>query len=162
MRKKLRTHLQVLMGTQPHAVQTAALCVRPDDDRVLLLTSRDTGRWVLPKGWPMRGKSLAQAALQEAWEEAGVIGTIAREEIGAFRYNKKIDTGVWIPVNCVVHTVVVSKMKNTFPEAGQRTRVWFTPQEAADLVHEAELRTLLRNLDQPRDLFLMSTSLMDI
>lgn len=72
MSPKHRAALRALMGTP--AEQTAALCTHPQTGQVLLITSRDTGRWVLPKGWPMRGRSMAQAALIEAWEEAGVEG----------------------------------------------------------------------------------------
>ncbi|TMV51704.1 NUDIX hydrolase, partial [Thioclava sp. BHET1] len=71
---------------RPKRLQVAALCFRGGGaaTEVLLITSRDTGRWVVPKGWPMRGLDAAGAARQEAWEEAGVMGRIAAEPVGRF------------------------------------------------------------------------------
>ncbi|MEN9850080.1 MAG: hypothetical protein RL128_243, partial [Pseudomonadota bacterium] len=59
--------------------QYGALCWRMHRGKVevLLITSRDTGRWVIPKGWPIDGLAPAQTAAREAWEEAGVEGDIA-------------------------------------------------------------------------------------
>jgi hypothetical protein len=60
---------------RPKRLQVAALCYKQandtDDKEILLVTSRDTGRWIIPKGWPIDGKNASEAALQEAWEEAG-------------------------------------------------------------------------------------------
>ena len=144
MKKKFKQHLRVLMGTEPKAVQTAALCTRSSDDKVLLLTSRDTGRWVLPKGWPMPGMSLADAALREAWEEAGVTGHVTQEPIGTFSYMKRLDAGFSIPVTVFVHDVRVFEMAKSFPESGQRTLRWACPVEASELVDEPSLAALLR------------------
>lgn len=84
------------MLMRPKEIQVAALCVRTigDTTNVLLITSRDTGRWVLPKGWPIDGMSAAQAAAQEAWEEAGVIPVAVDETaIGQYEYVKGLNTG---------------------------------------------------------------------
>ena len=59
--------------------------------QVLLVTSRGSGRWILPKGWPMDGKTPAASAAQEAWEEAGVDGTPDSRPLGLFSYNKSLD-----------------------------------------------------------------------
>lgn len=146
MKRKLRTHLRVLMGREARTVQTAALCVRPQDDRILLLTSRDTGRWVLPKGWPMPGRTLAEAAAQEAWEEAGVIGTVADTPIGHFDTLKRLRVGFAVPARVWVHPLTVSEMSDAFPEAGQRTFAWVTAEEAAVRVEEAGLRKIFLDL----------------
>ena len=120
---------------RPRRVQFAALCVRASKDgkEVLLITSRDTGRWVIPKGWPMDGKDGAETALQEAWEEAGVRAEhLHRNSVGHFTYDKVLDDGSALPVRTSVYRVDVRELADEFPEAGQRERRWFTPEDAAD------------------------------
>lgn len=142
-------------GTAPATLQgapreqVAALCTRKSGGRreVLLITSRDTGRWVLPKGWPMRGKSLAQAALQEAWEEAGVRDARVRaKRVGVYHYDKRLEDGVVLPIRVQVFLARVRKMTDRFPEAHERDRRWMRPKKAAELVDEPELQALLRRL----------------
>ncbi len=124
-------------------MQVGALCLDPADGRVLLITSRGTGRWIIPKGWPMAGRTLADAALQEAWEEAGVQGETG-PELGRYRYAKEQGQGFAVPVEVRVFPVHVSGLADDFPEAAQRTRRWFDPTEAAGLVAEPDLAGLLR------------------
>ncbi|WP_353620600.1 NUDIX hydrolase [Paracoccus albus] len=126
-------------------MQVAALCLDPKTKKVLLITSRGTGRWIIPKGWPMSGRSASGAALLEAWEEAGVRGTAKEKPIGYYGYNKGQGHGLTIPINVQVHLIRVNKMDSEFPEANERSRKWFTPAEAAKLVDEDELKKLLRN-----------------
>ena len=77
--------------------QVGALIVRRrrGSCEVMLITSRDTGRWIVPKGWPMRGKPDDEAAAQEAFEEAGVEGEISRDPVGSFvaKINSYTDPG---------------------------------------------------------------------
>lgn len=89
----LRRSLRLLLGKRPSSLQVGALCLDPETGRVLLITSRGTGRWVIPKGWPMEGHSLPGAAAREAWEEAGVEGRVVHEEIGRYAYDKEQDSG---------------------------------------------------------------------
>jgi len=134
---------------RPRRVQFAALCVRESDDgqEVLLITSRDTGRWVIPKGWPMDGKDGAETALQEAWEEAGVRANhLERTSVGHFTYDKILDDGSALPVRTSVYRVIVKELADKYPEAGQRKRHWFSPKDAAEQVREPELSALLRQL----------------
>lgn len=134
---------------RPKRVQVAALCVREcaGQKEVLLVTSRGTGRWILPKGWPIKGKDGAESALQEAWEEAGVKhGTIQGDAIGTFSYEKELKTGLLVPVQSFVYTIEEVELSDQYPEAHQRKRKWFSPQEAAKLVRETELQALLRQL----------------
>ncbi len=128
------------------ATQVAALCwrMRKSLVQVLLITSRDTGRWVIPKGWPIAGLTSASAAAREAWEEAGVEGRVQETAIGAFGYDKLALMEVTVPCRVTVHALRVRDLKTRFPEAGQRRRVWFPALAAADLVAEPELQTLLR------------------
>jgi 8-oxo-dGTP pyrophosphatase MutT (NUDIX family) len=126
----------------------AALCHRGKgvDRQYLLITSRDTGRWVIPKGWPIRGLRANETALQEAWEEAGVKGSAeASEPVGTFTYNKRQSNGMDVPVETLVYSVAVDYLEEEFPEASERKRRWVDANAAADLVNETELKTLFRN-----------------
>lgn len=135
---------------RPHRVQVAALCWRPaasGGEEVLLITSRDTGRWILPKGWPIDGKDGAQSALQEAWEEAGVTrAAIDPEPVGRYRYNKGLDHGGTVPVETLVYRVRVEALADDYPEAGERRRRWVSPKRAAVMVREPQLRDILGKL----------------
>lgn len=136
-------------GNPGPARQVAALCTRKarKGHEVLLITSRDTGRWIIPKGWPIKGKSDAEAALQEAWEEAGVKkGKLDPSPLGHFRYDKILEGGTAQPVKVTVFHVRVGAMSDSFPEAGERKLKWTSPDKAADLVEERDLAALLRRL----------------
>jgi 8-oxo-dGTP pyrophosphatase MutT (NUDIX family) len=133
---------------RPEFVQTAALCLRQGakGPEVLLVSSLSTKRWIIPKGWPMEGRTLAQAALQEAWEEAGVTGRVDEDAIGAFSYRKLVKGGIPVTCRCDVFRVQVDTVTDRFPEEGRRKRQWVAPQKAAKLVEEPELKELLRSL----------------
>ncbi len=129
-------------------VQYAALPYRHAGGlEVLLLTSRDTGRWVLPKGWPMSGKGPASAAKREALEEAGVVGKIAKRSIGSFHYPKRLSDGATVTCEVHVYPLAVERQRRRWSEQGQRDQRWFTPQEAAQVVQEPELAALLQTLE---------------
>ncbi|WP_366942998.1 NUDIX hydrolase [Vannielia sp.] len=124
----------------------AALCYRDGEagPEVLLITSRGTGRWIIPKGWPMAGKSGSGAALEEAWEEAGVRrGRVNHDAIGSYTYDKRFNGGYAAQVETLVYAVEVEQMCKTFPEAHERTRRWVRPDEAANLVDEPDLKEIL-------------------
>lgn len=128
--------------------QVAALCYRVTDagKQVLLITSRDTGRWIVPKGWPMAGKTDFEAALQEAWEEAGVSkADIEEDPMGYFDYDKGLSSGDTVPVEAQVYLTRVRNLENDYPEVDERTRKWFTPAQASELVDEPDLKRILRN-----------------
>lgn len=134
---------------RPKRMQVAALCYRGKGDakEVLMITSRDTGRWIIPKGWPMRGKDSPEAALQEAWEEAGVRNSTAKSDpIGRYTYDKVKESGLAVPVETYVYPVAVKDLADDFPEAQERTRKWMRPDEAANHVRERELKSILRAL----------------
>jgi 8-oxo-dGTP pyrophosphatase MutT (NUDIX family) len=126
--------------------QIGALCWRMHRAKVevLLITSRDTGRWVIPKGWPMEGLSEAEAAAIEAWEEAGVRGDINADSIGSFVYDKVISPNEVIPCTVAVFALRVAALHTDFPERKQRRRKWFSAGKAAGKVAEPELRQLLK------------------
>lgn len=136
---------RALLGQRPPRLQVAALVLRRGElgPEVLLISSRDTGRWVLPKGWPMKGKSLATAAQREAWEEAGVTGPVCREPLGQYSYDKRDKGGLPRPVQVSVFAMTLRRLETGFPEEGKRKLIWVSPAEAARLVDEPELSALL-------------------
>jgi 8-oxo-dGTP pyrophosphatase MutT (NUDIX family) len=125
-------------------VQYAALPYRLTGGlMVLLQTSLDTGRWVLPKGWPIRGEKPRFAARREAREEAGLVGAIAKRSIGAFHYPKRLPDGRTVTCEVHVFPLAVEGRSKRWPERSKRTQRWFTPEEAAQVVQEPELAALL-------------------
>lgn len=110
--------------------------------KVLLITSRETGRWVLPKGNIDPGATALEAALQEAYEEAGVKGKAGSKRIGTFHYEKH-DGGCSGLCHVEVFALEVVKELNKWPEKKQRRRVWMSAKKAASKVNERELRKLL-------------------
>ncbi|WP_209505701.1 MULTISPECIES: NUDIX hydrolase [unclassified Ruegeria] len=134
---------------RPQRVQFAALCTRrhEDQDEVLLITSRETGRWIIPKGWPVNGLDGLETALLEAWEEAGVrADAVDKEPVGQFTYDKIFKGGTAQSVLTRVYRVSVRELADDFPEVDKRKRQWFSPAEAAKRVQEPELQALLRQM----------------
>lgn len=113
------------------------------DLEVLVITSRETRRWVIPKGWPIKGKTSSASAAREAFEEAGVTGQIAKKPLGAYHYDKRLVSGRTQRVRVAVFAMQVEAEVDTWPEIGQRDRVWMTPADAADRVDEPELKALI-------------------
>lgn len=136
-----------LMLQRPPRQQYAALCYRVRKKQtgqleVLIMTSRDTGRWVIPKGWPMEGKKAHAVAEREAYEEAGVKGKAAKEPLGYFHYRKTLSNGMKVPVRVQVHALEVEDMLKSFPEKGSRRYEWVSCEVAASRVNEPELKVL--------------------
>lgn len=130
--------------------QFAALCYRviKDKTEVLMITSRGTGRWIIPKGWPVDGKTPEESALNEAWEEAGVKGKVTGSCLALYSYLKRVDdTTAPLPCAVMVYPVSVKSLSGTFPEKGQRLRKWMDLKKAAKKVDEPELAHLLRKFD---------------
>ena len=140
--------LGMLFGRRPPSMQVGAVCRCVRTGEVVLITSRGTGRWVIPKGWPMEGKSLPAAAATEAWEEAGVEGRMHESELGRYRYDKEQDRGYSVPVEVRVFLMDADRERADFPESRQRRRRWFAPQDAARLVAEPGLREILLALPE--------------
>lgn len=137
------------MGKRDLRTQFAALCYRMKKGKpeILLITSRRSGRWIVPKGWPVDGKTPTQSALTEAWEEAGVIGKAYNVGLGLFSYHKQIDDESGLPCVAMVYPVKVKSLSNKFPEAGQRKRKWCSLKQAAERVNEPELADIIRKFD---------------
>lgn len=129
--------------------QFAALCYRivRDKPEILLITSRGSRRWILPKGWPEPGLTPAKAARKEAWEEAGVKGRAMDTCLGVFSYFKLDARHVKMPCVALVYPVKVKSLSDDYPEAGERRRKWVRPKRAAAMVCEPELKEILRSFD---------------
>ncbi|MGE3246564.1 MAG: NUDIX hydrolase [Beijerinckiaceae bacterium] len=112
---------------------------------VLLVTSRETHRWIIPKGWPVKGLSGSEVAALEAREEAGATGEVASKPIGAFVYTKRLHFFSTVECEVKVYPLEVSKQRLKWRERAQRQLIWVSPEEAAGRVQEAGLAELLRN-----------------
>jgi len=110
---------------------------------IMLVTSRETRRWVTPKGGRMPGRTDAEAAAIEALEEAGVEGTVVAHPIGTFRYLKVLKRRA--PRWCVVavHALEVRVEHETWQEQAEREREWVSRDEAVLRVEEPDLKTLI-------------------
>jgi 8-oxo-dGTP pyrophosphatase MutT (NUDIX family) len=141
--------VEKILRKSGEGTQYAALCFRTRKGRkveILLVTSRKTGRWIPPKGWPMKGKSPENAAAQEAFEEAGVKGQVHDIAIGRYRYQR--DNGAKKLSNeAYIFPLKVEKLAKDFKEKGQRKVRWFSPKKAAMLVREPTLKRIIREFD---------------
>lgn len=126
--------------------QFAALCFRQRKGKIqiLLVTSRRTKRWIVPKGWPMEGKTPEESALQEAWEEAGVRGKVVGDCLGAYSYAKEVDGFSCL---AMLYPVEVKSLSKKYPEAKERKRRWVGRKKGARLVAEPELARMIREFD---------------
>jgi len=143
---RLATDMQ-LMFRRPPRQQYAALCYRfkkkTGELEMLLMTSRDTGRWVIPKGWPMSGKLSHEVAAREAYEEAGVRGTVETTPLGSFTYPKVLKDGIKVACKVQVYALLVTDLAKSFKEKGERKLEWVSCNEAVKRVREPELRDLI-------------------
>lgn len=112
--------------------------------QVLLLTSRTRRRWIIPKGWPIKGLKPAKSAAREAFEEAGVRGVVSGKPLGRFIYDKQLDEdGRFVACEVTVFPLAVKRQLKTWPEIEQRETRWVTAREAAAMTDEVALRPLL-------------------
>jgi 8-oxo-dGTP pyrophosphatase MutT (NUDIX family) len=137
------------MNRRARYFQYAALPYRRRPDatiEIMLITSRDTGRWVIPKGWPEPGLKPAETAAREAFEEGGPVGRIGDRSIGSYHYDKRLIDGS--AVICIVEmfALEVEQQTKSWPEWEERTTRWFGLQQAAAAVQEPELRAIIRKL----------------
>lgn len=128
--------------------QVAALCYRIKGDKLqfCIVTTRGTGRWIIPRGWPTHKHTPADGAAIEAYEEAGVRGTAHPVSIGAYSYDKPLDDGV-TPVMVVVYAIKITDTVKTWPEKGQRKRRWLSRKKAVAKLTEPGLRQIVANFD---------------
>jgi 8-oxo-dGTP pyrophosphatase MutT (NUDIX family) len=117
---------------------------------ILLITSLNSKRWILPKGWLMGGLSAAESAAREAFEEAGVAGKIGARPVGSYHYLKERKDGGGMPCRVDVFSLQVTAQMEDWPEKGAREIEWLPADQAAMRVAEPGLRDLLRNFNKPQ------------
>jgi 8-oxo-dGTP pyrophosphatase MutT (NUDIX family) len=121
----------------------------PDGElEVMLVTSRETRRWVIPKGWPIKKLKPFATAAREAYEEAGLAGAISRRALDSFTYQKRLKSRNYVDCKVDVFAMEVSKEAKRWPEKDERERRWFEPEIAARYVEEPELADIIRLLPQ--------------
>jgi len=138
--KKTAEHTRVQYAALPYRVSAAF------GTEVLLVTSRETKRWIIPKGWPNRAKDPWDSAAQEATEEAGVVGKIGQKPIGSYSYAKRLRSGKTVVCEVEVFPLKVKRQRKSWREMGQREWAWFSPANAAKAVGEPELGSIVRRL----------------
>src|SRR5262245_51464665 len=124
------------MGALPDPIKQAAVIARRGG-RVCLITSRGRKRWVFPKGCLEPGKSAGEIALQEAWEEAGIVGTLQREPVGSYLYEKAGNR-----YHVTVFLMQVTEVAEDWPEIEWRLRRWVRPRNVLPRLQELSLRKL--------------------
>jgi 8-oxo-dGTP pyrophosphatase MutT (NUDIX family) len=131
-------------------VQSAALPVIGQGAalRVVLVTSRETRRWVIPKGWIEPNEPPHRSAAREAFEEAGLLGESEHDPLGGYAYPKRLARGDAVTTEVVVYRFRVARLLRDWPERRERERRLFTPAAAAALVAEPGLAALLRDLSR--------------
>ena len=118
---------------------------------VLLVTSRETGRWIIPKGWPIKGFKPAETAAREAFEEAGVRGLVSGRSLGRYVYEKWMEDRVAsFPCEVQVFPLLVKRQLKKWPEYRQRRVRWLSVPEAAALIDDSDLRKLIFQLTERR------------
>ena len=117
---------------------------------VFLITSRETRRWVIPKGWPMKRRKPFEAAAREAYEEAGLVGHIGKRPLGFYLYEKRLKNRDSVLCQVKVFPLEVRKQLKNWPEQDQREGRWFPSPEAADVVVEAGLAGIIRAASKHR------------
>lgn len=130
---------------RPARLQIAALCyrVRKGKIEVLLVTSRSSRRWILPKGWPIMKRRAHKTAEIEAYEEAGIIGKVAKTAFGSFPSYKGHNGGLKIRTDVAVYPIRVERQLDSFPELGQRELSWLSIDDAIEAADEPGLSQLL-------------------
>jgi 8-oxo-dGTP pyrophosphatase MutT (NUDIX family) len=132
---------------KPVVLQFAALPFRVEAGKlqILVITSRETRRWIIPKGWPIRGLRPREVAAREALEEAGLVGTIVgKHAIGSYYYSKRLPENRDILCRVEVFLLSVDHQVDIWPEKEQRECRWVTPRRAARLVDDGGLAEVLR------------------
>ena len=145
----LARHHSAAPRTAESLLQYGALpwrLTRRGNVKVLLITSRETKRWLVPKGWPIKGKSPRQAAMREAFEEAGVFGDLDPEPIGAYDYLKTLDDGSRALCSVVLYSLQVRGTLVHWPERTQRKRRWHDLSAATEAVSDTGLKGLFHSL----------------
>jgi 8-oxo-dGTP pyrophosphatase MutT (NUDIX family) len=135
---KVKRAVRVQYGALPYRfTRDAAL-------EILLVTTRKSKRWIIPKGWPIRALRPAKSAAREAFEEAGVRGRVGGKSIGFFSYEKALDdNGIRASCEVRVFPLLVRRQSEIWPEIEQRVVQWVAPNKALMLIKDQELKALV-------------------
>jgi 8-oxo-dGTP pyrophosphatase MutT (NUDIX family) len=115
---------------------------------VMLVTSLRTGRWIIPKGWPMKQEAPHAASAREAREEAGVVGEVGTRAIGSYTYQKQLKQGAFVACEVHVFPLEVKRQQRTWPERSKRQVQWFSSADAAAAVQEPALSEIIRTFQK--------------
>ncbi len=144
-RRKITAAMRVQYGALPYRLSAGS---RP---QFMLVTSRETRRWIIPKGWPKKGKSPRHSAAREAFEEAGVVGAIARRPVGTFSYEKRLRNGGAVVCQVRVFPLEVRRQNKQWPEKRERVVKWLSASQAAEKVKEPKLSAIILRLARRYD-----------
>ena len=137
-RRKIRPALRIQYAALPYRFTPDAAL------EILLVTTRRSKRWIIPKGWPIKGLRPAKSAAREAFEEAGVRGKIGAKSVGLFKYNKLLDEhGIEVSCEVKVFPLLVKRQSESWPEFEQRLVQWVEPAKAVSLIKERQLKKLV-------------------
>src|SRR5262245_44760944 len=143
--RKITAARRVQYGALPYRLSAGS---RP---QFMLVTSRETRRWIIPKGWPKKGRSPHHSAAREAFEEAGVVGAVARRSIGSFSYEKRLRNGGAVVCQVRVFPLEVRRQNKQWPETRERVVKWLSASQAADKVKEPKLSAIILRLARKYD-----------
>jgi 8-oxo-dGTP pyrophosphatase MutT (NUDIX family) len=113
---------------------------------IMLITSRETRRWIIPKGWPQKDKAPHRSAAREAFEEAGVVGAVGRRSIGSFSHNKRLKDGGVVACKVLVFPLKVNRQDKEWPEKEEREVRWLSAKQAAKTVKHPKLGEIISRL----------------
>jgi 8-oxo-dGTP pyrophosphatase MutT (NUDIX family) len=137
-KRKAKGAVRIQYGALPYRFTAFAAL------EILILTTRQSQRWIVPKGWPIRGLKPEKSAAQEAYEEAGVRGRVGAKPVGAFSYRKILDeSGAEATCEVKVFPLLVKRQSLSWPESAQRIVQWVDPAKAVALIKEPELKVLI-------------------
>jgi 8-oxo-dGTP pyrophosphatase MutT (NUDIX family) len=131
---------------QFHQYAALPYVVRDGELQIFLVTSRQSGRWIIPKGWAEKGRKGYEVAANEAYEEAGLIGKVVHKRIACFEYIKRIDESQTLACTVGVYPMAVEQILSEWPEKDQRQRELMSPGQAAMRVSDAGLIQLMLDL----------------
>jgi 8-oxo-dGTP pyrophosphatase MutT (NUDIX family) len=126
----------------PHQIAALPFWISPERSlEVFLVTSRGSGRWIIPKGNPIRGLTPKEVAAREAYEEAGLTGQIVSGKVGSFEFRRLRGSASICHVDA--YPLQVKKQVRKWDEQRQRTVLRCDVTTALSLVCSDSLAALI-------------------